>query len=46
MLEGTKKLFPKDYQRFKDAMISAADDNSLPVTLELDEIRDYTLRDL
>jgi len=28
MLEGTRKLFPTDYKRFKEAMISAADDDS------------------
>ena len=46
MLEGTKKLFPTDYERFKTAMIKAADDDELPVRLQLDEIRDYTLKDL
>ena len=46
MQEGTKKLFPTDYDRFKEAMISAANDNSLPVALQLDDIRDYTLKDL
>jgi len=46
MREGTKKLFPSDYQQFKEAMISAANDNSLPICLQLDEIRDYTLKDL
>jgi hypothetical protein len=46
MLEGTKKLFPKDYQNFKDEMISAANSDNLPVCLQLDEIRDYTLKDL
>lgn len=43
MQEGTKKLFPTDYDRFKEAMISAANDNSLPVALQLDDIRDYTV---
>ena len=46
MREGTKKLFPKDYDRFKENMIEAANDNNLPITLQLDEIRDYTLQDL
>ncbi len=45
MLDGTKKLFPSDYSRFKEAMIEAANDNILPVTLQLDEIKDYTLKD-
>ncbi len=46
MQEGTKKLFPTDYDRFKETMISAANDNSLPVALQLDDIRDYTLKGL
>ena len=46
MREGTKKLFPTDYERFKECMIEAANDNSLPVTIELDDIRDYTLKDI
>ena len=46
MLEGTKKLFPTYYHRFREAMIEAANDNTLPVCLQLDEIRDYTLQDL
>ena len=46
MLAGTKRLFPTDYQRFKESMIEAANDNSLPVMLQLDDIRDYTLKDL
>ncbi len=33
-------------EQFKEAMISAANDNSLPVSLQLDDIRDYTLKDL
>ena len=45
MLEGTKKLFPTDYDRFKEAMVSAAEANDLPVALQLDDIKDYTLRD-
>jgi len=46
MLDGTKRLFPNDYQRFKENMIEAANDNDLPVVLQLDDIRDYTLKDL
>ena len=46
MLEGTKRLFPNDYQLFKENMIEAANDNSLPVMLQLDDIRDFTLKDL
>lgn len=46
MREGTKKLFPTDYERFKECMIEAANDNNLPITLQLDDVRDYTLKDL
>ena len=46
MLDGTKRLFPNDYHRFKENMIEAANDNNLPVVLQLDDIRDYTLKDL
>ena len=46
MLEGTRKLFPKDYEHFKASMISAADDGELPVTLALSDIRDFTLKDI
>lgn len=46
MLEGTKKLFPNDYKKFVSAMVQAAEDDSLPVLLQLDSISDYTLKDL
>ena len=46
MLEGTKRLFPNDYQRFKENMIEAANDNSLPIALQMDDVRDFTLKDL
>ena len=46
MLEGTRKLFPKDYEHFKASMISAADDGELPVTLALRDIRDFSLKDI
>ena len=46
MLEGTKKLFPKDYEHFKASMINAADDDELPVTLQLRDIKDFTLKDI
>jgi len=45
MLEGTRKLFPDDYERFKEAMISAANEDDLPVSLQLNDIRDFTLKD-
>lgn len=46
MREGTKKLFPTDYKRFKECMIEAANNNNLPITLQLDDVRHYTLKDL
>lgn len=45
MLEGTKKLFPKDYEKFTEAMTDAANDHELPVTLQMDDVEDFTLKD-
>ncbi len=45
MLNGTKKLFPTEYQKFKEAMIKAAEDDSLPVMLQLNDVKDYALKD-
>lgn len=45
MLEGTKRLFPTDYERFKDAMIEAANNEELPISLQMDEIQNFTLKD-
>ena len=45
MLEGTRKLFPDNYERFKETMISAANEDDLPVSLQLNDIRDFTLKD-
>ena len=46
MLEGTKRLLPNEYEKFKASMISAADDGELPVTLKLRDIKDFTLKDV
>lgn len=46
MLEGTKRLFPNDYQKFKENMIEAANHDDLPIAMQLDDIRDFTLKDL
>lgn len=46
MLNGTKKLFPTDYEKFKKAMTAAAEEEELPVALQLDEIKDFTLKDI
>lgn len=46
MRQGTKKLFPMDYERFIIAMISAEKDDELPVVLRTDDIQDCSLEDL
>lgn len=46
MRQGTKKLFPMDYERFIMAMISADKDDELPVVLRTDDIQDCSLEDL
>lgn len=46
MLPGTKKLFPTDYRRFVESMMEATEKDSLPVTLQLDDLKDYTMMDL
>lgn len=45
MLEGTKKLFPTDYNKFKEAMVNAAEEENLPVALQLNELKNFTLKD-
>lgn len=45
MLKGTKKLFPTDYRSFTEGMTRAAGAGELPVSLQLNDIRDYTLKD-
>ena len=46
MLQGTKKLFPTDYKKFKEMMIEAAEENELPMAVELNDISKFTLTDL
>ena len=46
MRQGTRKLFPMDYERFIIAMISAEKDDELPVVLRTDDIQDCSLEDL
>lgn len=46
MLAGTKKLFPTDYKKFVDSMIEAAEQDKLPVTLQMDDIKNFTLKDV
>lgn len=45
MLPGTKKLFPKDYRKFVESMKEAAEKGELLVTLQLDDLKDFTLND-
>lgn len=45
MLNGTKRLFPTDFVEFKEAMIESAEDGTLPAYLQLDDVRDFTLKD-
>lgn len=45
MLEGTKRLFPTDYEVFRKDMIEAANQHELPVIIALDETKDFTLND-
>ena len=46
MLTGTKKLFPTDYKDFTEAMIEAAEEDELPVALQLDNLNDIALKDI
>ena len=46
MLNGTKKLFPTEYKKFTESMISAAEEGELPVALQLDDIGSVTLKDI
>lgn len=45
MLEGTKKLFPSDYMDFVETMVDAADSGDLPIGLQLQGSKDFTLND-
>ena len=45
MLAGTKKLFPTDYEVFKDTMIVAAEEDRLPIALQLNDTSKFSLKD-
>ncbi len=45
MREGTKRIFPTDYEKFTSSMIEAANDRRLPVILEMDKAGDFNLKD-
>ncbi len=44
-LPGTMKLFPTDYERFKAAMIKAANEKELPVMLQMGGLDDFSVKD-
>ena len=46
MFQGTKRMFPTDYHKFTEAMIEAAETEQLPISLQLDNASDYTLKDV
>ncbi len=45
LLAGTKKLFPTDYEKFKETMIAAAEEEELPIALQLNDTSKFTLKD-
>ena len=45
MLTGTKKFFPSDYEKFKEAMVKAAEEGNLPCVCGIDDISGYELSD-
>ena len=46
MLKGTKKIFPKEYDYFKESMLGAAEEGALPIGLQLDDTDGLTLSDI
>lgn len=44
MLAGTKKLFPNDYDDFKGSMLAAAEAGQLPIALQLNEDKGFTIK--
>ena len=46
MRDGTRKMFPTQFEDFKKAMLTAARENQLPVKLKLGDISDYSLKDV
>lgn len=46
MLEGTKKFFPTEYDKFKNAMKEAAEKEELPALLQMDDLSNLSLNDL
>lgn len=46
MRKGTERLFPTDYEKFKESMLDAAYEEELPVVLQLEDIKDFTLKDI
>lgn len=46
MLEGTKKLFPNDFEDLVEDMLCAAEADELPVVLQCDNPMNFTVKDL
>jgi len=44
--KGTIKLLNDEYERFCKAMLVAAEDGALPVGLQINNIKDVTLKDI
>ena len=45
MLKGTEKLFPEGYEEFVEDMIEHAEADDLPVTIMLQDIKDFSIKD-
>ena len=45
MKNGTKKLFPTDYEAFKTAMFEAAEMDEFPIMLEVHHPEKFTFKD-
>ena len=48
MLDGTKKIFPTEYEKFVETTVFAAEEDQLPIAFQCDEefIKDITAQDV
>lgn len=46
MLAGTKKLLGKEYKHFCDSMLTAHDNNALPVGFQVDDVMGVSCQDI
>ena len=46
MLPGTRKMFGRDYEEFKKAIVEAAEFDALPVAMQVNDAAKHTMRDL